>query len=105
MTVHAAPGKITAVRLEALDDAGLPKRGPGTATNGNFVLTEFKVSATGPEPEAKPQPVRIRRAVADFSQDGHAVATAIDGKDDTGWAILPAVGATPRGGLRSWRRP
>ncbi|MBM3757866.1 MAG: PEP-CTERM sorting domain-containing protein [Acidobacteria bacterium] len=45
---------ITGVRLEAMEDASLPASGPGrVGSNGNFVLTEFELSAsdlTIPEP-------------------------------------------------------
>lgn len=42
---------VTGFRLEALADASLPDNGPGRAGNGNYVLTEFQVSATAlPEP-------------------------------------------------------
>ena len=77
--------RITGFRLEALNDDDLPAGGPGTAPNGNFVLTELKVTAGG-------KPVKLANASADFSQDGHAVATAIDGKNDTGWAVQPQFG-------------
>jgi hypothetical protein len=88
VTARVGLGRITGFRLEALEDDGLPGRGPGTEPKGNFVLTEFKVSAPG----AKPEALRLRRAVADFGQEGHAVASAIDGRDDTGWAVKPALG-------------
>jgi len=81
---------ITAIRLEALEDAALPAHGPGASSNGNFVLTEFKVSAASGTKAAAP--VVLKKASADFSQEQFAVANAIDGKNDTGWAILPAVG-------------
>lgn len=47
--------EITGVRLEVLADASLPSSGPGRATgNGNFVLSEFSMSAIAltavPEP-------------------------------------------------------
>lgn len=42
---------ITGIRLEALADASLPGGGPGRGFNGNFVLTEFALTATAiPEP-------------------------------------------------------
>jgi mono/diheme cytochrome c family protein len=81
---------VTGFRLEALTDDELPAKGPGLAPNGNFVLTEIKVAALA---DGKPPlPVKIARAVADHSQNGHDVATAFDGKDATGWAVLTQVG-------------
>ena len=81
---------ITAFRLDVLDDPALPAHGPGLGSNGNFVLTEFKVAvAAGSQPGAA---VPLKRASADHSQDQFPVANAIDGKNDTGWAILPGVG-------------
>jgi mono/diheme cytochrome c family protein len=92
VTALAPVGRITAIRLEALEDADAPSKGPGTAHNGNFVLTEFKVATLGEEPDAKPQSIKLKRAVADHAQDTFPIASAIDGRDSTGWAILPLVG-------------
>ena len=39
ISAHSRLKGITGFRLEALDDASLPAHGPGTAPNGNFVLT------------------------------------------------------------------
>ena len=36
---------ITGVRLQAINDASLPNGGPGLKSDGNFVLTEFEVTA------------------------------------------------------------
>ena len=94
VTAKLGPGRITAVRFEALADDALPAKGPGAAHNGNFVLTEFKASIRGADPTAKARPVKLRRAVADHAQDNFPVASAIDGKNDTGWAVLPAVGTS-----------
>lgn len=82
--------RLTAIRLEAMADDDLPAKGPGLASNGNFVLTEFKVNRIGDD--GKLTPVKISRAVADHSQNGHDIATAFDGKDNTGWAVLPQIG-------------
>jgi hypothetical protein len=76
---------ITALRLLVLPDDTLPRRGPGRADNGNFVLGEVEVMAG--------DGVRCERAViaaahADHAQPNHAAALAIDGDPATGWALL-----------------
>jgi hypothetical protein len=75
--------RVTAVRLEALPDERQAARGTGRSDNGNFVLTEFRISAG--------QPLKIKEARADFSQSAHPVGLAIDGKAATGWAVHPDV--------------
>jgi hypothetical protein len=82
---------ITAIRLEVLTDPRLPALGPGRASNGNFVLNEFRVTAAPAGVAGKALPVIFSKAIADFSQDGFPVANAIDGNPDTGWAVVPAV--------------
>jgi hypothetical protein len=93
-TVTATTGAkgITGIRLEVLPDDKLPAKGPGRAPNGNFVLNEFKMTvAPANEPKAA-KTVVFKRAVADFSQQDWAVAGAIDGKPETGWAVSPQFG-------------
>jgi hypothetical protein len=84
---------ITGFRLEVLDDPELPAHGPGTAPNGNFVLTAFKVTAesivTG---GGKPSSVKIIGVSADHSQDGYPIESLIDAAKGAGWAILPQTG-------------
>ena len=80
---------ITALRLEVLPHASLPKKGPGRANNGNFVLSELQlVSRVG----RTPRPVELANATASFSQVGWPVRAAIDGRDETGWAISGNTG-------------
>ena len=92
---------ITAIRLEALADARLPGHGPGRAPNGNFVLTEFEVAAAPkPRPEAAKK-VELQAALADFSQEGYDVKTAIDAQtpdSNNGWRFTrrPASRTGPR---------
>ena len=85
ITLKSDLKQVTGFRLEALADKDLPAGGPGTAPNGNFVLTELRVTAGG-------KPVKLQNPSADYAQEGHAIATAIDGKDDTGWAVQPQFG-------------
>jgi len=82
--------RITAVRLEALTDPSLPLNGPGRQDNGNLHLSELRMSVA--RSDDKPLPVKIRRASADFNQDGWTIQHAIDGNPATAWGIYPNVG-------------
>jgi hypothetical protein len=85
---------ITGVRLEALTHPSLVKNGPGRAANGNFALTDFKVTAT-PKAGGKAIDVKLKNPRATFEQKGLGVAGAIDADPVTsGWAIDPQFGKT-----------
>ena len=100
VTVTVEMPKVTAFRLELMNDANLPAYGPGRSLWGTCALTEFGVEA-GSKDRKK---VKIARASADFEQaeapleayyDDRSgkkrvvgpAAFAIDGKDDTAWGI------------------
>ncbi len=76
---------ITALRLDVFPDPKLPANGPGRAGNGNFVLNELTATAGG-------KPVAFERASASYSQPGWDVAGAIDGKPESGWAVMERAG-------------
>ena len=80
---------ITALRLEVLPHESLPQRGPGRANNGNFVLSEVQLTS---RVGRTPRPVELASATASFSQVGWPVRAAIDGRDETGWAISGNTG-------------
>ncbi len=87
-TISFAPTvkQITALRLEALPDPSLGGKGPGRPPNGNFVLSDVRVTVDG-------KPVKLVSSSADFSQDGFPVAAAIDADPvASGWAIHPKTG-------------
>lgn len=91
------PPQIAAVRLLTLTDDSLPAQGPGWAGNGNFVLSEAEL-------RLGETPHRFARAWADHSQTNYAVAAAIDGKADTGWAVNvkpEQVAANPKARLNA----
>ena len=94
ITARTTSKEITGFRLEAMADDSLPTRGPGNAPNGNFVLTELKVSTVGKD--GKSTAVPLRNITADFSQEGFPVTSVLDAKrknrKGTGWAILPEAG-------------
>jgi Protein of unknown function (DUF1553)/Protein of unknown function (DUF1549)/Planctomycete cytochrome C len=82
--------RVTALRLEALNDESLPAKGPGRSANGNAVLTNVRVAASGDS--LMPRVARFKAASADYSQNDYPVAQAIDENPQTGWAIFPEVG-------------
>ena len=90
VTTGVSLDRLSAVRLEVLKDARLPKGGPGRADNGNLHLAEvdFQWFAGGSKTAKK---LKVERASADFDQDGWTSAHAIDGDEKTGWAIHPKV--------------
>jgi len=96
-TEHA----VTGIRLEVLTEDSLPRKGPGRADNGNFVLSEIEVrvwkagDARAGDGDGG-RVVRIRRAGTDHAQKGFAVESAIDGKLEGGWAIAAGDGAGNR---------
>ena len=73
-------GKFTQLRIEALTDDSLPGKGPGRAPHGNFVLSELEIRVAG-------QPVKLMQPTANAEQPSYPVAAAIDGKNDSGWAV------------------
>jgi hypothetical protein len=80
VTAKSPAPKVAAVRLRTLPHASLPKDGPGLASNGNFVMTEFQV-------RLGERPLKIAAAYADHEQPSYPVTGAIDGDAGTGWAI------------------
>jgi hypothetical protein len=90
VVAETSPGSIGGIRLETLTHRTLPNSGPGLSPDGNFVLNEFEVRAAPLSADGtpgKPQSIRLKEAIADHSQDGHPIASAIDGNRKTGWAI------------------
>ncbi len=73
------PAKL--LRFTTLPDAELPARGPGRATNGNFVVSEFEIRHDG-------QLVSLQ-AGASFHQKNLIDVQAVDGvlSGSNGWAI------------------
>jgi hypothetical protein len=90
---HTQATGIMALRLEALADPSLPKGGPGRAGNGNFALSDFRLTAAPHQGKgAKPVLIKLRHPRATFEQKGLPVAAAIDGNDKSAWAVDPQVG-------------
>lgn len=76
---------VTGIQLEALPDDSLVNKGPGRADNGNFVLSELKLFVND-------KPVELSAIRADYEQASFPPANAVDGRNDTGWAIASEFG-------------
>ncbi|QDU36401.1 Planctomycete cytochrome C [Maioricimonas rarisocia] len=82
---------VTGFELEVLTHESLPKKGPGWADNGNFVLSEFTVDVAADATNATRR-LGFASASADFAQKGFDIAKAIDGDEGgNGWAISPQM--------------
>ncbi|MCE9532490.1 MAG: PSD1 and planctomycete cytochrome C domain-containing protein [Planctomycetes bacterium] len=85
---------IAGVRLEAMSHPSLAKNGPGRAANGNFALTDFKVTAS-PKAGGKASEIKLKNPRSTFDQKGLPITAAIDADPVTsGWAIDPQFGKT-----------
>ena len=74
-------GGLTALRIETLPDASLPKGGPGRDTYGNFSLTGLKLEALAADGAARPL------SVAKLVSDGGRVKGEKDKADTPLWAV------------------
>ncbi|MGD9723891.1 MAG: PSD1 and planctomycete cytochrome C domain-containing protein [Pirellulales bacterium] len=109
VTGRAELPKTTALRLELLTDANLPRGGPGRSFKGTCALSQISVTAKPLAGEDKPAECKIAAATADFEQpeaplepafDDRSgkerkvgpVAWAIDGKKETAWGIDAGAG-------------
>ncbi|MEX0586651.1 MAG: DUF1549 and DUF1553 domain-containing protein, partial [Pirellulales bacterium] len=115
---------VTAVRLELLCDPNLPCSGPGRSFKGTCALTEIKIEAAAAGEPKKRSAVKIAAATADFSQpesplepnfDDRSgkkrvvgpIEMAIDGKNETAWAIDagPGLRNQPRKAVFRFDKP
>ncbi len=104
MTARTDLKKISAFRLELLNDPNLPLNGPGRSIKGTGALTEFEVEAAPADAPNKPQRIKIAIASADVNPpeaqlesifDDKSkrkritgpVGFAIDGKEESAWGI------------------
>jgi hypothetical protein len=81
--------EVAALRLRVLTHPSLPRQGPGTAANGNFVLTDVNFITSG---QKRP----FVSAFADHEQPNYPVKGAIDEDAQTGWAINVGPGSRAR---------
>ena len=86
---------VRAIRIEALADKSLKKKGPGRAGNGNFVLSELRVFAKPIGAQGKGKPVNLINPRNTLLQDNKKFSAALaidDNPRDTGWGSANRVG-------------
>jgi mono/diheme cytochrome c family protein len=112
LSFELPPGTTTrGIRIEALPDKSLPRKGPGRAGNGNFVITELilskgdqtdqletlkKVHDLWPE-EMAAKRVDLKNASADFEQ-----ASTPEGNPYGKWAAESAIDRDVKGSTWGW---
>jgi hypothetical protein len=84
--------KLQHIRLEALPDDAFPARGPGRASDGNFVVSKLSASFVPSNSEAEPTVIKFVSAQADFEQANFAATSALDDDLKDGWAVSPQLG-------------
>ena len=84
---------ITGIRIEALPDDSLRNRGPGRADDGNFVLTEFEVTAAAAADNSQWEPLHTW----DFQADAGGWEATNQAKIETsdGQLIIESQGNDP----------
>jgi mono/diheme cytochrome c family protein len=82
---------LRAIRIEALTDPSLPKGGPGRSSNGNFILTDFKVRVRAPKAEGATL-IKLQNPRATLEQKDQLASAAIDENETSGWAIGGEIG-------------
>jgi mono/diheme cytochrome c family protein len=116
--------KITAVRLELMNDPNLPHGGPGRSIYGTCALTEFKIQAASLAEPSKKLKVKIASATADVNPaerelekifdnlSGKRRVTgpiqfAIDKNEETAWGIDVGPGRSnvPRNAVFTFEKP
>lgn len=61
------PGKVTAIRIDALTHPQLPRGGPGRSIYGTGAVSEFEVDVAPADDPSKKRRVKISRAIADVN--------------------------------------
>ena len=80
---------VRAMRIEALADKSLKKKGPGRAGNGNFLLSDLRVFAKPIGTEGKGKPVKLINPQGNFRQAKEQLSAAAStdaDKKNTGWS-------------------
>ncbi len=87
VTLRLTKGTVTALRLDVMNDASLPNRGPGRDPDGNFFLSDFDVQMG--TPGQAPHSLQLSHVSANDEQDGYSAQNILvkEAGSVRGWAI------------------
>jgi len=94
--------RITAVRLELLNDPRLPRGGPGRSIFGLCALTEFFLVAAPADDPAHTTTVKIARALADANPEEQELDAIFDDRSDKRRVTGPIEYAIDRNDETAW---
>ena len=94
--------KITAVRLELLNDANLPHGGPGRSIFGTCALTEFHVDAMPLDAATKNVELKLSKATADVNPPERVLDKAFDNLSGQRRVTGPIEFALDRNNQTAW---
>ena len=92
LVVELPAEPVTGVRIEVLSHDSLAERGPGRASNGNFVLTQILGHVSEHKDFRNHTAVQFGTAESDFSQELFSADGVLSSIENSGWAIAPKVG-------------
>ena len=86
--------KITALRLEALADDSMSKRGPGRAGNGNFGLSRITLAIQPLDGSGQSTNIELLDPAVTFEQNNGnlSIRSSLDDNPKSGWAVDPKFG-------------
>src|SRR5262249_35296063 len=78
---------LVSLRLDALTDKAMPRKGPGFGGDGSFSLGDFKVVARSLDPKSAEPPVtlKLQPILAAFGEPGQPLKNVVDDNPGTFW--------------------
>jgi hypothetical protein len=87
VTAQTFQKNLVSLRLDALTDKAMPRKGPGFGGDGSFALGNFKVVARPLDPKSTEPAVtlKLKPVLAAFEEAGQPLKNAVDDNPGTFW--------------------